>query len=70
MSLIPLSSSNLAAVGYDDWRGVLVIAFHGGGLYQYTDVPPSKYHGLLSARSHGQYFHKHIRNHYPYRRLE
>jgi hypothetical protein len=70
MSLIAVSSSNLAAIGYDNRRGVLVVAFHSGGLYQYTSVPACEFHGLLSAESHGEYFHKRIRNRYPCRRLQ
>jgi hypothetical protein len=45
VSLIAVNSSNLAAVGYDPWRGVLIIAFHGGRMYRYGGVP----HGIYTA---------------------
>ena len=61
-------SSNLAAIDYD-WSGTLTIAFHSGSVYEYYHVPPSEYDGLMSASSHGQYFHAHIKNRYGYRRI-
>lgn len=68
MSLKPVQSSDLAAVGYDS--GTLVIAFHSGGVYAYFGVPWSEYSGLMQAGSHGRYFHARIKNHYDYRRVE
>ena len=68
MSLIPVQSSNLAAVGYDG--GTLIIEFHDGRVYEYYRVPYSEYHGLMSADSPGRYFHKNINKHYAYRRLQ
>ena len=66
--MTPVHSSNLAAVGYS-FGGRLTIEFHSGGLYQYWQVPPSVYAGLMRAESHGKYFHAWIKNRYPYRRL-
>lgn len=68
MSLKPVRSSDLAAVGYDS--GTLVIAFNSGGVYAYYGVPWSAYCGLMQADSHGKYFHAHIKSHYAYRRIE
>ncbi len=65
--MIALNSSNLA--GADYWGGTLVIAFHSGGVYEYYGVPYSIFASLLSAGSHGKFFHAHIRNHYRYRRI-
>lgn len=67
--LTPVTSSNLAAVGYNPFAGVLTIAFHGDRVYEYFRVPLGVYLGLLNAESHGKFFHAHIRNHYGYRRL-
>ncbi|HHJ4503920.1 MULTISPECIES: KTSC domain-containing protein [Klebsiella/Raoultella group] len=65
----PVSSSNLQSVGYDPTTRVLEIAFHSGGVYQYSGVPSTVHLGLLSAGSKGQYFHQHIKNVYSYRRV-
>ncbi|WP_254446360.1 KTSC domain-containing protein [Pantoea sp. CCBC3-3-1] len=45
------------------------MAFHNGGIYQYSGVPASIHQGLLSAPSKGQYFHLHIKNVYSYRKV-
>ena len=67
MHMIPVSSSNLASVGYEN--GILHIVFRGGELYEYRGVPATIYQGLMSAASHGEYFHRHIKGVYPYHRL-
>ena len=63
-----VQSSNLAAIDYD-WSGTLTIAFHSGSVYEFYRVPPSEYNGLMSASSHGEYFHAYIKNRYDYRRI-
>jgi len=61
MDRTPVSSSNLASVGYDPENMILEIAFHGGSIYQYFNVPESKHEGLMKADSHGKYFDAHIK---------
>ncbi|EFW91921.1 hypothetical protein ZOD2009_10600 [Haladaptatus paucihalophilus DX253] len=65
----PVDSTSLASVGYDPEEETLEIEFHSGGVYRYADVPQSVYQELLSARSHGSYFHENIRGAYDYRRI-
>jgi hypothetical protein len=67
MDMIPVSSSDIASVGHEN--GTLYIRFNSGGLYKYSDVPESVYHGLMSASSHGKYFHAYIKNSYSYLRI-
>lgn len=62
MNMVPVSSSDIRLIGYEN--GILHIRFHSGGLYQYTNVPQSVYDGLMSASSHGRYFHAHIKGRY------
>lgn len=57
----PVSSSNLASVGYDDQSNTLEIKFNNGGIYQYFNVPSSVHLGLMNASSHGQYFDRNIK---------
>jgi hypothetical protein len=61
---MPVSSSNLASVGYDAETLTLEIEFLGGREYQYYEVPPGEYQGLMTAASHGTYFNEHIKNAY------
>lgn len=69
MKRTPVTSSNLRTVGYDEATQTLEIEFHSGGVYQYNSVPRSIYEGLMSASSHGKYFHAHIKGVYPYRKI-
>ena len=66
--MITVQSSDLASVDYD-WSGTLTIAFHSGSVYEYYHVPHSEYNGLMSASSHGKYFHAYIKNRYDYHRI-
>ncbi|OTO71302.1 MULTISPECIES: KTSC domain-containing protein [unclassified Enterococcus] len=66
MNLIPVSSSNLVAVGYNQANQELTIQFHSG-VYTYTGVPESIYNGLMTAPSKGSYHHRYIKR-YPFRR--
>jgi len=62
-----VDSSNLRSVGYES--GTLEIAFHGGRVYQYYNVPEHIYHGLMRADSKGKYHHQHIKSCYGYKRI-
>lgn len=65
--MIPVSSSNLASVGYEDTT--LYVSFHSGSTYSYSGVPNSVYTALMNASSHGEYFAANIKNVYPYKRI-
>ncbi|MCC8376737.1 MULTISPECIES: KTSC domain-containing protein [Photorhabdus] len=68
MNRVPVSSSNLHSVGYNQATKTLEIAFRDGGIYQYYGVPPQIHQGLMNAPSKGRYFHKHIKDVYSYRK--
>lgn len=63
---IPVDSSNIASIGYDEDTNTLEIEFHNGGVYQYFDVPFHVYDGLMEAASKGQYLAQQIKGHYRY----
>lgn len=65
MNRIPVSSSNLATVGYDAVSQTLEVEFLDGSAYRYHGVPVVVYQALMSAASHGSYFSAFIRNRYP-----
>lgn len=60
----PVTSSNIMEIGYDERSQTLEIAFHSGGIYQYSNVPDSVFRDLMDASSHGAYFQQHIRDKY------
>lgn len=69
MTRIPVSSSNLASVGYDLSSKILEIEFLSGGIYQYFGIPQYVYDNLMSANSHGKYFAQNIKDVFKYRKI-
>lgn len=67
MNMIPVTSSNISSIGYEN--GTLYVKFNSGGLYTYSGVPESEYRALMSAPSHGKYLAAYIKNSYPYTRI-
>ena len=55
-----LAIGYLAAAGYDPGTRTLVVLFTNGKAYQYQDVPPEVYQGLMSAESKGKYMRSEI----------
>ena len=62
--MIPLNSSVIAGISYQEWTRTLVVHFHSGRSYSHPGVPPQIVSGLLHASSAGQYYNAHIRGHY------
>lgn len=61
MNMVPVSSSNLRAVGYDAASSTLYVTFNHGGTYAYSGVPASVHASLMTASSHGTYFDSHVK---------
>jgi hypothetical protein len=62
MSLIPVSSSAIRAVGYDG--RTLIVAFHNGRTYPHPGVPYALFEGLMAAPSKGAFYNRFIRGKY------
>ena len=69
MNRTPVSSSNVASVGYDAISLTLEVEFKGGSVYQYFDVPEAVYQEMMRASSVGEFMHANIRNQYRYTRV-
>lgn len=63
---MPVSSSNVASVGYDASSLTLEVEFNNGSVYQYFDVPEAVYQEMMRASSVGKFMHANIRNQYRY----
>ena len=61
MEMIPVSSTDLASIGYDIDTATLRVEFLKGGYYEYYAVPNEIFEGLLSASSKGKYFNEFIK---------
>lgn len=70
IQMLPVESSNIAAIGYDPHDLVLQVDFLNGGHYQYFDVPPQIFEGFQAASSKGGYFNYEIKGEFDYERLE
>ncbi len=65
----PVSSSNIASIGYDENSSTLEIEFLNNSIYQYFDVPLHLYQGLINANSHGQYLAENIKGIFRYSKV-
>jgi len=69
MERVPVESSNIKSVGYDDINRVLEVEFHHGGIYHYVDVPGALFKEFLKAPSKGKFFYAFIKEKFSYKRI-
>lgn len=65
----PVTSSNIASIGYDENTSTLEIEFLNNSIYQYFDVPQHIYQGLMQADSQGQFLAQNIKGVYRYSKV-
>ena len=65
----PVSSSNVAEIGYGEDNQIVYVRFLNGTVYIYKGVPKFDYEGLFNAPSIGSYLHRNFKNVYPYERI-
>ncbi|MBO9153338.1 KTSC domain-containing protein [Chitinophaga sp. GCM10012297] len=65
-----MPSSVIKYFRYDPRTAVLKITFVTGKVYEYLSVPQEIYNNMKEAFSKGQFFNKHIRDHFTFRILE
>ena len=64
--MIPVDSSNIAAIGYSAVCRVLQVDFLTGRRYRYHDVPSQVFDGFLAASSKGRFLNNFIKPEYPH----
>jgi len=69
MNRIPVSSSNIRSIGYDNQTAILEVEFMSGDVYQYFNIPEHLYQQFLNASSHGQFLNDNIRYNYRYQKV-
>jgi hypothetical protein len=69
MNRTPVSSSNVASVGYEPSSMTLEVEFNSGAIYQYFDVPEVEYQNLMGAESVGKYLNQNIKNVFRYAQI-
>ena len=68
--MIPVNSSNIASIGYDEPNQQTFVQFLNGSIYVYKGVPAHEHQNLMEAPSHGSYLNRSFKNIYPYERIE
>ncbi len=70
MNRTPVTSSNVASVGYDSSTMTLEVEFlDSGSIYQYFDVPETVHQEMMAASSIGGYLNSNIKNVYRYAKI-
>jgi len=64
INMIPVTSSNIEAVGYNEQNEILYVRFKGGKSYSYERVPLCTYDEFMTAESIGKFFNQFIKNQY------
>jgi KTSC domain-containing protein len=67
--MLPVDSTSIEAVGYDEEVRELYVRFRLGRTYVYLDVAPSAYAAHLDAPSKGRYLNFEIKPYHEYRRV-
>ena len=72
--MIPVTSSNVSAFGYDDANRILYVEFLAKGnnpasLYRYFDTEPEIYDQFFASPSKGKFVWTHLRDRYDYERV-
>ena len=62
MKRIPVISTDLKSVGYDEAQKILEVEFLNKSIYQYSRVTADIYENLINANSKGEYFSAKIKN--------
>ena len=59
--MVEVESSNLAQVGYDDDRSLLLLEFKNGGKFAYPNVERETFDDMMDADSIGKFFFANIK---------
>ena len=66
----PVTSSNIAAIGYQEEGQILRVLFTTGVTYEYEGVPAETAQEFMEAESVGKYFHANIKKFWAGKKLE
>jgi hypothetical protein len=66
VKMIPVVSSSIQEVGYDEIENQLHVRFVTGALYAYMHVPKELFQELINAESVGKYFAEHVKKQYDF----
>jgi KTSC domain len=65
-----VDSTAIREIDYDAKRAKLLVCFMSGERYVYVGVPGEVHRSFVEAVSKGRFFQLHVRDRYPFNRLE
>jgi hypothetical protein len=70
IKMIPVESSNIAAIGYDAASRQLVVDFKSGGRWAYAGLSAESFGEMRRAESVGSFFARNIKPNFPGVKIE
>jgi len=65
-----VESEAILRVHYEAANSTMSVVFRTGRHYEFFDVPQDEYERFLASPSKGEYFNRHIRDRYRYRKVK
>ncbi|WP_372781284.1 KTSC domain-containing protein [Phenylobacterium sp.] len=65
-----VDSTAISEIDYDSERAKLLVRFVSGERYVYVGVPAEVCRSFVEADSKGRFFQLHVRDRYPFNRLD
>lgn len=69
IAMLPVVSSNVESIGYDEGTQTLRVRFLSGSEYDYKNVPVMEFEQLKNAPSVGSYLNRNIKGNYAYEKV-
>ena len=69
VEMIPVESSNIQGVGYDEEAETLYVSFNSGSRYCYRGVSRAIHEAFMESPSKGKFFHASIKGRFPFEKL-
>ena len=69
IEMIPVVSSNVESIGYNERTQILRVKFLNGAIYEYKNVPFIEFEQLKNTSSVGSYLNRNIARNYPYEKV-
>lgn len=68
VQMVPVSSSTVAAIGYDSEQMRIYVRFNGGQSGYYEGCDAGLFQAFLDSDSKGSFVHRRLKGVYPYMR--
>ena len=70
MEMVPVTSSQIAAIGYDPETMIAEVRFVNGSVYRYKGVPMGVTEGIINSESPGRTFSATLKYGFEYEKIQ